>query len=100
MCPRNCISGTFAIFDARSHGFACPKRQNGPHGRRSRNFRKRKKFCLVNVKSFVSKCALGIAFRGHLPFSVRVRTRSRVQNDKTALTATGAGIFENEKNFV
>ena len=77
-----------------------PKRQNGPHGRSGRNFQKRKKFCLVNVKSFVSKCALGIAFRGHLPFLMRVRTVSRVQNDKTALTAAGAGIFENEKKFV
>ena len=76
------------------------KRQNGRHGLISENFRNPKKFCLVNVKFFVSKCALGIAFRGHLPYLMRVRTVSRVQNDKTALTAAGAGIFENEKKFV
>ena len=37
-----------------------------------------------------------MAFRGHLPFSMRVRTRSRVQIDKTAARA---GISENQKKI-
>ena len=63
-------------------------------------FLKTKKICLVNVKSFVSKRALGIAFRGHLPYLMLVRTVSHVQNNNTDLMAAGARIFENEKNFV
>ena len=43
---------------------------------------------------------LGIAFRGHLPFSMQVRTRLRVQIDKTALTAAREKISENQENLL
>ena len=76
---QKCILGPFAIFHARSHPFPCPNRQNG---RTSGNFGNRKKFAFINVKFYDIKwsrnCILG-------PFSMRVRTHSRVQIDKTAL---------------
>ena len=42
-------------FDARSHPFACPNRQNGPHGVKIENFQKPRKFAFINVKFYDMK---------------------------------------------
>ena len=87
MCPRNCISGPFAIFDARSHPFSCPNRQNG---RTSGNFGKPRKFAFINVKFYDIKWSLNCILGPFAIFDASC-TRSRVQIDKTALTAAPKG---------